>query len=206
MVGQVVVRDSNGRGFLDDVDEPISTVRQRVVVHPDVGRSIDADCIAIAAAPQSDVIHRVPDHATTTRHNVVEVDTMDYDVLHVLHGDPCTVGDVDIGAPAVYRLMAGHDQLLLENNDHASCKDDPQWLGLDHSMPESALEGFVHFIVGGVSHHVDPAVPPSSGPSAEPKDAFSQLLAMQIPVWSAPPAPVDRVRRSAAATTVFATP
>lgn len=205
MVGQVVVRDGNGCGFLDDVDEPISTVGERVVVHPDVGRAKDADRIAIARAPQSDVGNRVPDHAPTGRDDVVEVDAVDYDVLHELDGDPRAPGDMDVDAAAVDGLVASHDQLLLQVDDHVAREDDPQRLGLDHRVPESAPAGLVHFVVRGVCHHVDPTIHSSGGPPAEPEDTFGQLLAVQVPVRLAPPAPVNRVRRDASATKSAAT-
>lgn len=136
MVSEVAVGDGDGGGAHNDVDEAILAVGHGNVVDPNVGRSEDRDAVTVALCPDSDMIDGVPDVATTTGGNVMNVKIVDDDVLHKLNRDASTVGDADVGTAGVDGLVTSHYELLRQPDDHAAGEDDPQRLLLDDGVPE----------------------------------------------------------------------
>lgn len=84
------------------------------------------------------MVHRIYDESTTTGVNVMDMDVMDDHVLHELDSDAGTISDANIGSPSINGFVAGHDQLLMEPNDHAACKDNPEGPILGNSMAEGS--------------------------------------------------------------------
>ena len=194
MVSEVIIGDGDGSGSLHDVDEPIHAVRHGNMINPDVRRAEYGDPITVAASSKSEMHDGVPDHAAAAGLDVMDVESVDDDVLHELDGDASAVGDMNVGTAAVDGLVAGDEQLLVEVDDHVAGEDDPERLGLDSSVAESAGAGVDQVVVGGVGDDIDLAVDAAKGVTPEPQGAVGELLAIAGPVGAAPPAAVDRVR------------
>lgn len=60
MVREVIVRDGDGSGCMDDIDQTIERVRERAMVDPDVGGSKNAYGITITPSPMSQVCWSAP--------------------------------------------------------------------------------------------------------------------------------------------------
>ena len=200
VLGEVGVGDGDGGGAVGDVDEAVGAVGHGDVVDPDVAGAHDGDAVAVALAADAEVVLGVADEAAGARHGVVDVEVVDDDVAHRLHRD-LRAGDVHLRAAAVDGLVAGDDELLGEPDHHAPREDDPQRPLLDHGVPERAPPRDDEVLVAGVRHDVDLAGEPAGGLVAEPHGALGQPLATARPVLAAAPAPVDRVRHRARATT-----
>jgi hypothetical protein len=200
VLGEVAVGDGDGGGAVGDVDEAVLAVEHGDVVDPDVAGAHDGDAVAVAGGAEAEVVVGVADLAAEVGDGVVDVEVVDDDVAHVLHGD-LRARDVHLRAAAVDGLVAVDDELVAEVDNHVAREHDPEGPVLDHGVPERALPRGHHVedVVGGVGHHVELAVVPAPGAVAEPHGALGQLLAVLGPVVVATPALVDRVRRHARA-------
>jgi len=68
----------------------------------------------------------------------MDVNPVNDNVTHILYRNARAVGDVDIGTSAIDCLVAVHDKLFFELDDHVSLKDDPQRLRLNYGMAQRA--------------------------------------------------------------------
>lgn len=109
VVVEFAVGDGHGGRPLDHVDQPIGGLRQGHVVDPHVVGAEHRDGVAVALRPQAQVVGGVSDHAAGGGDDVVDPDVVYDDVLDELKSDSGAVGDVDLHAPAVDGLVAGHD-------------------------------------------------------------------------------------------------
>jgi hypothetical protein len=199
VVGEVAVGDGDPRGALHDVDEAVLAVGHGDVVDPDVGGGEEGDAVAVGPGAGADVRGGVAHEAAHGVLDVVHVQVVDDDVLRQLHRDPGAVGDVHLRAAPVDGLVAAHEQLLRELDDHGPREDDPQRAGLDDAPAQRAGARVHHVEVGGVGHHVDLAAEAAGGRVPEASGATGQALPVRRPVSAAAPALVDRVRRPARA-------
>lgn len=104
---------------------------------------------------------------------VVNVETMDYNVRHVLNRNARPTGDMDTSATAVYGLEGIHNQFLFQSNDHVASEDDPKGFVLDDGVTESSWFGVDGVVVTGVSNDVDFAVSTADGVFAETDPTIS---------------------------------
>lgn len=109
MVVELAVGDGDSGGALDGIDEAIGGSGHRDMVDPYVVGAEDGDAVAIAVSAEADVVDSVPDESTVGWNNVVDPYVMDYDVVDELEGEACTIGNVDLGSPAINGLVAGED-------------------------------------------------------------------------------------------------
>lgn len=195
MVREVVVGDGNPRRPHDCIDEAVRAVRQRAMIDPDVLSAENGDPVPVRLRAPAVVRRAGADIGLAPGYAVVDVDVVDDYIANILKGDAGAPRDVDVHAPPIDSLEAVDDQLLLQPYEHIARKGDPQGLGLDRGVAQSARGGVHRVAVGGVCDHVDLPVPPSQRPRPEPDPAVRQVLAFRLPVRVAPPAVVDRVSR-----------
>ena len=138
VVGEMAVGNRNGGGSHDYIDKSIVAVSHRDMIHPDVARTKDGNAISITLSPEPVMGLRISDHPTTMNRNVVDLNSMDDDVVDELEGEASTAGNVHIDASSINGLVAGHDELLLQGDHHAAFEDDPQWAVTCNRMPESS--------------------------------------------------------------------
>lgn len=190
---EVVVGDGDVSGSFDNIHKPIGALSEVAMVHPDIMGAKDVDCISIRF-PSPSGMGRGASHIGRTRGlAIMDVDTMDDNVVHKLQCEASPPGDVNVVAPAVDGLEAVHDELLLELNVHVAGEGDPQRLTLDDCIAECSHLRVHHIVVGLVGHHVNLSVLPSDGVLAEPYGAVCESLPVLLPVSVASPAVVHRV-------------
>lgn len=189
----MAVGDGDGCGSGDGINEPVGASGHRDMVNPDVAGPEDGDAITITHRPQADVIPGIPDHSPSSLDNVVDAYPMDDDVPYELQGDPGSARDQDIDPPSINRLVAGHDELLVEPYDHAIGEDDPLRPFLDDRVPQRPRLRVRHVIVQRAGYHIVPPEFSTPGLAAEPKHTVGKPLPVPCPVAVAPPAPVDWV-------------
>jgi hypothetical protein len=199
VVGEVVVGDGDGGGAFDDVDEAVGGVGEEVVVDPDVGAAEDGDGVAVRDAAVASVVRGAAHGGGAGALAVVDVDAVDDDVAHELRRDAGAARDVHVGAAPVERLVAVHEELLLELDVHVAREHDPQRLALDDPEPQRPGRRIHHVLVAVVRHHVNPPVLPPLRVLAEPHRAIRQTLPVRPPLRITPPAVVNRVARPAPA-------
>uniref|UniRef100_A0A5K1CVU7 Uncharacterized protein n=1 Tax=Nymphaea colorata TaxID=210225 RepID=A0A5K1CVU7_9MAGN len=197
MVGEVIVRNGNGGRCNHGVDKPVGAIREGAVIYPDVAGPEYGDPVSIGHGPPTIVSRRAPDHGVACRLAVVDVYAVDDDVGHVLNGNARAVGDVDVCPAAVDGLVAVHDELLLEDDDHVALEHDPEWLVLDDGVAKGPRPRVHGVIVGRVGHDVDAAVTATNGFATKPDAAVGEPLAVVGPVRVATPAVVDGIARAA---------
>lgn len=98
---EVVVGDCDGSGGFGDVHQAVGAVGEKVVVDPNVVRSVDGDCVTVGFASISEAVGATLDHGGACLLDVVDVDAVDDDVVDVLDGNGSASGDVDVGAMPV---------------------------------------------------------------------------------------------------------
>jgi len=197
VVGEVAVGDGDPRGALHHVDEPVLAVGHGDVVDPHVGGLEQRDAVAVGLGPGPDVRRRVAHQAPHGVQHVVDVQVVDDHVPGQLHRDAGAVGDVHLRAAPVDGLVAAHQQLLRELDDHRLGEDDPQRAWLDHAPPERPRPRVHHVAVAGIRHDVDRTAEAAGGRLPETPGAPGQTETVRRPVVLAAPALVDRVRRTA---------
>lgn len=193
MMRKMVVRDCNPRRSHYRINQPVRTVRQRAMIDPDLAGPVDGDPVAVGSPPPPDVGGAGGDVGVAGGLAVVDVDVVDDDVGDVLEGYAAVADDVDVGAAAVDGLEAVHDELVLELDGHVGGEDDPEGLGLDDGVAESAWDGAGWVTVGGVGDDVDLAAFAAEGVAAKTDAAVGEALAVSGPVGVAAPAVVNGV-------------
>lgn len=168
MMGQVTVRNCDGRGSMNGIYQPIIAIRQRTMVHPNVAPSKNRHPITVGYSPPTVVAGRVPNISIPSSLAIMYVNPVDYDVGHVLYSNAWPAGDVNIGASAVDGLERVHQQFFLQFDHHVTSKNDPQRFVLDNRMPKSARFWVDGVTVTGVRDHIDFAIPATNGMLPEP--------------------------------------
>lgn len=92
----------------------------------------------------------------------MNVQSMNYNVGHILYGYAGPTGNVDAGSSAVDGLERVHHQLFLQLDHHVTFENDPQWLILDHTISEGAWFR-VHRVIPCVCDHINFAISASNG-------------------------------------------
>ena len=126
MVCEMAIRDGNSSGSLNGIYQTILAFFHGNMVNPNIAGAKDGDSIAITPGPNTIVILRISNKSTTTNNNVINLDSMDDHILDKLDGDASTFSNVNIGSSSINGLVTSYNELLVEPNDHATCKDDPQ--------------------------------------------------------------------------------
>lgn len=191
MMRHVIVRNRDRCRPVNGVDQPIVTVRQRAVIHPDMASAEDRDAVAVRQRSEPEMPRGISHVCVPSLLAVVNVQSMNYDVRHVLNRNAGSAGDVDTGATAVDGLEGVHDQLLFQSNDHVASEDDPKGFVLDHCVPESSRFWVDGIVVAGVGDDVDLSVTAANGVFAEPNSTVGESLPILLPIGIAPPAIVD---------------
>ena len=125
VVSHVVVRDGNGRRAHDCIHKPISAMRQRVVINPNMTRLKNRNRVTIRHRPPPKMRLRASHHSVPGRSTVMNMQPMHDDVRHVLNRDATAVSDVNVCAASVDRFEAVDDQLLFQLNHHVAFENDP---------------------------------------------------------------------------------
>ena len=103
---------------------------------------------------------------------IMNVQTMDDDIAHMLQREAGPIGNVDIGTAAVKGLVTRDVELLLEFDGHVASEVDPKGFLLDYAVPQSSGLGVLGVVVGG-GDNVEPAVLAPRGLAPEPGSTIS---------------------------------
>jgi len=171
MVGHVVVGDGDGSGSMNGINQPITTIRQRAMIDPNMLRVEDRHSIAVRLRPKPRVLRRVSDVGVPRRLAIVNVNSVNDHVAHVVYGDAAAAGDVHTGASAVDCLERVHQKLLFQRDYHVPLEDYPQGFVLYGGVTEGSGLWIHGVVVAGVCHLVDPTVSSADGVLAEPDGA-----------------------------------
>ena len=147
MVREVIIRDGDGGGGINRVNEPVSASRHGNMVDPDIGRPKDRNPIAIAPRPEPVMPRGVPYKPSFTRLDIMDVNPVDDHVFHKLQRDSRAVRDVHFSAAAVYRFVTVHNELLSQTDDHILFEHDPQWFFLNNCMAQCSWSRVYDIIV-----------------------------------------------------------
>ncbi len=167
----MAVGDGNGSWSHDGINEAILAVGHGNMVNPDVGWAKDGDTITITLGPNTNVVVRIPDKPAISRDDVMDMNVMDDHIIDKLEGEAGTKSYVHIGSPTVDGFVAGHDQLLIEPNNHAVCKDNPEGPFSGNGVPDGSRSWINHVVVGGIGHYVNRTTFSAGDSVAKAKDA-----------------------------------
>ena len=193
MVSEEVVRDCNRSGAHNSIHKPISAIRERVMINPDMTRPKDRDRVTVSYRSPPVMRRRASHHRVPRGLTVMDMNPMHNNVGNVLDREARAVCDVDVDAAAVDGLEAVHDQLLLQGDHHVALEDDPERLVLDHGVAERSRSGGDGIVVAGVGYDVVAAVAAADRVAAESDRAVGEAFAAELPFAVAAPAVVDWV-------------
>ncbi|RDY05885.1 Folate-biopterin transporter 1, chloroplastic, partial [Mucuna pruriens] len=95
----------------------------------------------------SPVVVGVPNHASIFGDNFLDVNSMDDDNIHVLHGEATIILDLHVCTMTINGLVGGNQELLPQLNDHVVLEYTPQWALLDNGKMESSHIGIDHVVI-----------------------------------------------------------
>lgn len=192
-MAEVTIRNGDASTPPDGVHKAIVRLGEETMVHPDIMTGEYRYGGAIRLLPMSHMIRAAANGGRARRHNVVHVNAVHDDILHELNLEPSPTGEMNVGAPAINGLVRGQNELVLELDLHVAVENDPQRLGLQDAVAESALLGVHHVVVAVVCHHVHVAGFPPGSVFPESDGAIGQRLPVRVPVGVRAPAIVHGV-------------
>lgn len=193
MVSHVIVRDGDGSGAMDGIDEPIMAVWEWAVVHPDMAPTKDGYPIPVWYRPPPVVTRGISHVSVPPLLAVMDVESMYDNVGHILYSNACSTCNMDASTPAIDGLEGVHYQLFLQLDNHIPRKDDPQGLILDDCITQSPGLWIHHIIITGVRHDVNLPILPTNGILPKSNCAIRQALPVLLPVGVTPPAVINGV-------------
>ena len=131
LISQPIVRNGDIRRASSDINQPILTPIQRVMVNPNLRSTNQTNGITVHVSQRNDL--RTRPHYTASRLGLAMVDNkpMDYDIGGSRHHQTRIPRDVDGGATAVDGRVAANKKRLVKHNVHVFLKRDPHF-GFDH--------------------------------------------------------------------------
>lgn len=115
---------------------------------------------------------RIPHIGIPTLLTVMNVQTMNYNVGHVLDGNARSSSNVDAGSSTVDGLEGVHDQLLLQLYHHVTFEDDPEWLILYYTVSECTWLG-THRVIPCIRYHIYFPISATNGMLPKPNRTVS---------------------------------
>ena len=113
MVRKMVVRYGNPSGPHNRIDQPVSAVRQRAMVDPELPGTEDGDAITVRYAPPPNMGWARSYVSVPGGFTVMNMDVVDDDVGDVLECDAAVAGDLDVGAATVNGFVTVEDEFVL---------------------------------------------------------------------------------------------
>lgn len=110
-------------------------MRQRIVVDPNVTRSKYGNGVTVGHCPPTIVCGGASHHGIPCGFAVMDVETMDDNICHILDCDAASISNVHIGSSPINCLEAVHNKLLLQLYHHVTLEHNPQRPVLDHCVP-----------------------------------------------------------------------
>lgn len=93
MISEMAVGDGDAGWSHDSINDTIWAIWHGNMINPNIGCTEDGNPIAIAHCSKTDMIHRIPNHATTARDNVMNVEAVDDDILDELDSNARAIGN-----------------------------------------------------------------------------------------------------------------
>ncbi|RDX70102.1 Folate-biopterin transporter 1, chloroplastic, partial [Mucuna pruriens] len=95
----------------------------------------------------------VLNHTAIFGHNFIYVNSMDDDIVHILHGKTAAILDLHVRTMAINGLVGRNQELLPQLNDHVVLEYNSQWTLLDNGVTENLSHGnvaiaMIYFIQG----------------------------------------------------------
>ena len=137
------------------------------MINPNMAAAEDRNAVPVRYGSESEMSRGISHVRVSPWLTVVNVETMDYNVCHVLNGNARPTGDMDASATAVDGFEGIHNQFFFQSNHHIASEDDPEGFILDYGVTESSWFRVNWIIVAGVSDDVDLAVATANGVFAE---------------------------------------
>lgn len=120
VIREIIVGNRDSSGGFSDIDQAIGATGEEVVIDPHITRAIDRNGVAISLPSVAEMVGAAANHRGSRLLDVVDVQAVDDDIVHVLNGDARATRDVHIGAPPVDGLEAVHDELVLQLDVHVA--------------------------------------------------------------------------------------
>lgn len=172
MIAEIAIRHSDPGTPTDSVHEPIVSLGEETMIHPNIMTSEDGNGGAICFISVPHMSRAAPNHSRTCGDDVVEMNPVHYDILHKLDFQPSSIREVDVRPAAIDSFVRGQDELVLELDLHVPVKNDPQGLFLQHTVAESALLGVHDIVVAVVCNDVYSAFFPTGSIFTESNSAI----------------------------------
>ncbi|RDX78741.1 hypothetical protein CR513_40939, partial [Mucuna pruriens] len=95
--------------------------------------------ITLTPCPKLKVVVGVPHHAAIFGHDFLDSNSIDDDIVHVLHDEATTILDLHVHTTTINCLARGNQELLPQLNDHATFEYNPQCALLDNGKMENSI-------------------------------------------------------------------
>lgn len=163
MTSKIAIRDGNGGGTHDGINQSIRTMGEITVINPDIPRAKYGNSIAVGFASVPDVCRTRPYVSITGRDTIVNTDVVYNHVTHVLQSYTTAAGYLDECASAVDGFVTVHYKLVFQLDLHIGCENDPERFFLDHCVPECSWSWVNGIVIRRVGDYVDLTTFPSHG-------------------------------------------
>lgn len=189
MLSEIVVRNGDGGGAMNDVNEPVGGACKVAMINPNVGGTKDGNGVAVGAATAAGMRGSIPHRAGIPGLTIVHTNSM-YDYIgHPLNRNARPISNLHFRPSPINGLIAIHHKLILQRNHHIPSKRNPQRRRLNCAVPKRAPLR-VPGVIRRVGDHVHVAVLPAGGVFPEPDGAIGQCAAVGGPVRLGAPAGV----------------
>ena len=190
-MGEVVVWDGNCSGTHYSINKSISTIRQWIMVNPDVAWSKNRNAIPISHGPPSIMRWGASNHGVAGGLTVMNVNSMDDNICDKLDGDAGPISDMHIGTTTINCLKTVHYKLLLQSDHHVTLEHNPKRPVLDNSMAEGAWFGVHRVIIARVTYHIVPSITTTNGIASKANATVCKAFSPKIPTPVTAPAVIN---------------
>ena len=125
VMSEIVIGDGNGCRSHNRINQPISTIRQRIMINPNMTRPEYGNRVTVRHRPPPVMRRRASHHSVTRPSTIMDINPMYNNIRHILDRDTRASRDRDIHASSVDGLEAVHDQLLFQDDHHVPFEYDP---------------------------------------------------------------------------------
>src|ERR1044072_4023768 len=113
---------------MSNIKETISATSQKAMINPDIRGSKHTNTISIRAFTMANMLNIAHHHSCLTRFTIMNADSMHNDMANTLYSNARSIPNLHFSPSPINGLVAIHNELILELDNHVLRKNYPEWL------------------------------------------------------------------------------
>lgn len=185
MLREEIVRNGYSCGAMDDVDKPVCGTSKIAMIDPYIGGSEYVDGISVGAAAVAEVGRGIPDNTRIPGLTIMDTYAMYDHMANMLYSYAGPIAYLHFSPSPINGFVTIYHELILELDNHAPSKNNPQGSRLDHPVTERTRLRVTH-VVRRVGNDVNAPVLATDRVPAKTHRAVGEGAAVGSPVrlWS----------------------